>query len=177
MLHPRTLSFAVAIQMASVPLLAQSTQPAVDRPASAAAAARPEVPTVGTGPDGATLRCRDGSYPAPKAPESACAEKGGVLVRFPLRHVPPTAASVAETRIAPRVEAHATEPDTAVPAGFIPFAVRRSARDTLTGPPAGATLLCKDGTYVVRDTSAARCQARGGLKLRFETRRPQNSPN
>lgn len=40
-------------------------------------------------------------------------------------------------------------------------------------PPAGATLLCVNGSYVVADTSSARCAQAGGVRLRFEVpRRP-----
>jgi len=138
-------------------------QAPVDRPA---AAARVAPPTVGTGPNGATLRCRDGSYPAPKAPDSACAANGGVLVRFPLRYLSEPATATAPTPPTPAQRAPAAV-DRPRPDGFVPLVEVRARGDTLRGPPIGATLLCKDGSYILRDTSASLCQSRGGLHLRL----------
>jgi len=129
--------------------------------------------TTGTGPNGATLRCRDGSYPAPNAADSACETKGGVLVRFPLRRVPqPVAAGTGSASATP--SARAPRADSAAaeirrPEGFVPYAER--AAQNPTAPPEGATLLCTNGTYVVRDTTSARCATHGGVQLRFEPRR------
>jgi hypothetical protein len=117
----------------------------------------------GLGPNGATLRCRDGSYPAPFAPESACDAKGGVLVKFRVRGSPaplPAPPAVAETP----------------PTVTVPLLERPPSKaNTVIAPPPkpdGATLLCRDGTYVTADTSVTRCAQRGGVKVRFLPSRP-----
>lgn len=139
---------------------------------------------VGMGPNGATLRCRDGFFPAPGAPDAACQDHGGVLARFPLRRTPSRAA---EAQAAARTEGEArraargasstsaamaaARSDSARPAGFEPIAVRRARADSLNRAantrPDGATLLCTDGTWIVRDTVQARCRPHGGVRVVF----------
>jgi len=170
---PVSGTFAAALAMGFALLLGPTTARAQG------AAPPPRAPVAGAqgfGPNGATLKCRDGSYPAAGAPTSACDGKGGVLVRYPTRPVrpaSPAAASVSET---PEVRSSTRE---AVPEpGFVSFAEiqRRVAEDKARGgrPPEGATLLCEDGTYVIRDTTSVRCQAKGGVRARFE---PQPRPD
>jgi hypothetical protein len=113
------------------------------------------------------------------APDSACEGKGGVLVRFPTVRPGPEEAARANARAAEseaaarRARRPARADSVAPPAGFVPFSQSRASRDTLAPPPEGATLLCGDGSYVVRDTTAVRCQSRGGVRLRLEApRRP-----
>lgn len=137
---------------------------------------------VGMGPNGATLRCRDGFFPPAGAPDAACQERGGVLARFPLRRTPSrateaqaTARAEAEARRNARAASGsnaamaAARADGARPAGFEPIAVRRARADSLNRaaatPPAGATLLCTDGTWIVRDTTQARCGTHGGVRI------------
>lgn len=139
--------------------------------AAARAAASPLPPIVerteGSGPNGATMRCKDGSYPPNGAPDSACNGRGGILVRFPLRRYP-------QPSTAPRLVAAPRPPsapaDTATANALLrePPMVNR-AREFLPAerPPAEATLLCNDGTFVVRDTTSTRCATRGGVMLRF----------
>jgi hypothetical protein len=117
----------------------------------------------GTGPNGATLRCRDGSYPAPMAPDSACEGKGGVLLRFRLRGTPPPLPARA-VPVAPAPAQVSAPPDVRPPSRASVFVPPPPA-------PAGATLMCKDGTYIVADTSSVRCASNGGVKLRFRSRR------
>lgn len=130
------------------------------------------VPVNGTGrgPNGATLRCKDGSYPAPGAADSACDGKGGVLVRFPARRTPPPpAAAAAPTRPAPP----RTVRDTTPPEGFVPWRERRAraaAEDAQLRIPEGATLRCRDGEWILRDSTTARCAAHGGVQLRVAPR-------
>lgn len=130
-------------------------------PAPAAARVRPAERVTGTGPSGATMRCRDGSYVTTTA-DDACAAKGGVLVRYPLRRVPeppPERARVAAPTVAPTPsEAAPAEPAPASRANVVVPAERA---------PANATFLCHDGTYIVADTSRARCATRGGVRLTF----------
>lgn len=114
----------------------------------------------GSGPNGATIRCRDGSHPAPMAPDAACSAKGGVLLRYPLRRTaaPSSAPALIAAPATPTIPA--PQPPARVrPAGDGVVPVRR--------PPADATLLCVDGTFITADTSAAACGARGGVKVRF----------
>ncbi|MBK7907630.1 MAG: hypothetical protein IPJ78_13860 [Gemmatimonadetes bacterium] len=116
----------------------------------------------GTGPGGATLRCRDGSYLVGPTDDGACAAKGGLLVRFPLRRVP-------ERTVRPAAAA-VPEPPTRAQDAVPPDAVMENrARVVIPAepPPANATFQCRDGTYVVADTSRARCGARGGVRLAF----------
>jgi hypothetical protein len=118
----------------------------------------------GLGPNGATLRCRDGSYPAPFAPESSCDAKGGVLVKFRVRGTP---APLPAPPAAPAAPASVTAPLMERPPS--------KANTVIAAPvkPEGATLLCRDGTFVVADTSAIRCAQRGGVKVRFLPSRPR----
>lgn len=114
----------------------------------------------GSGPNGATIRCRDGSHPAPMAPDAACATKGGVLLRYPLRRTaaPSSAPALLAAPATPTFPAP-KPPARVRPAGDGVVPVRR--------PPADATLLCMDGTFITTDTSAAACGAKGGVKARF----------
>ena len=125
---------------------------------------------VGAGPGGATLRCRDGSYPAPRAADSACESKGGVMVRFPLKPVPGPST--------PTPPAPAARAATPVPSGSATTSSRspapavRPARPEPVTVPSDATLLCTDGTIIRADTVAARCGEHGGLRARFPRRAP-----
>jgi hypothetical protein len=145
-----------------------ATKPA-DASARAAAPARPPIVerTEGSGPNGATMRCKDGSYPPTGALDSACDGKGGILVRFPLRRFP-------EASKTPRVIAAPTPPraaaDTATSAALLrePAMVNR-AKEFLPAArtPDNATMQCTDGTFIVADTSSTRCATRGGVLVRF----------
>lgn len=118
----------------------------------------------GMGPNGATLRCRDGSYPAPFAPESACDAKGGVLVKFRVRGTPAPLPAPPATPAAPQ---SVTVPLMERPPSKANMVIAPAVR------PEGATLLCRDGSYVVADTSATRCAQKGGVKVRFLPGRPR----
>lgn len=115
---------------------------------------------VGTGPNGATLRCRDGSHPAPMAPDAACQGKGGVLLRYPVRRTaaPSATPALVTAPAAPTIPAP-TPPARVRPTGDGVIPARR--------PPADATLLCVDGTFITADTAAAACGAHGGVKVRL----------
>jgi hypothetical protein len=128
--------------------------------------------TRGAGPNGATLRCRDGSHPAPGAADAACADKGGVAARYPLIPIP--GAPPAEQRAAARRAASeaAQKKATAAEVRAAPPTVGpRNATVVPVEPrPADATLLCNDGTVIRADTTATRCATHGGLKGRFTPR-------
>jgi hypothetical protein len=120
----------------------------------------------GTGPNGAKLRCRDGSYPAANAADNACDAKGGVLVRFPLRRVPERAGPMPRAA-APAVPAPPADP---TPEPALRATAPRAPAQTV---PANATLLCVDGTFIVSDTASVRCAGKGGVSVIFPaTRRP-----
>lgn len=146
-------------------------------PASAQQAPRsaPDSAVVGHGPNGATLRCRDGSYPSAGAPDSACDTKGGVLARFPVVRRPAATPAAQVRKAPPARDPRLTTRDTTPPEGFVTHEEMRrqvQAANARGGrPPEGATLLCANGTYVVADTAAARCAQAGGVRLRFEPRR------
>lgn len=123
----------------------------------------------GAGPNGATMRCRDGSYPAAGAPATACDSKGGVLVRFPVRATPQPRSAPSAAPAAVRSGPANAAPDTTPPAGFVPWKNRASVAATQNAVPApqGATLRCQDGTWIARDTSSLRCAAHGGVQARI----------
>ncbi len=169
------LVMAMAMVAAPAVVAAQAATPAqATTPAPPAAmAASPASPTVpgetltGSGPNGATMRCRDGSYPAPLAPDSACEGKGGILVRFPVlrRPAPRPAVKVTPAPALPGDEAASTAPSVETPTAS-------RANIVIPAPrvPDGATMQCRDGSFVVADTSATRCSARGGVHVRFPQR-------
>lgn len=171
---------SVALAALGVALLLSPAHPtlgAQGTPATPPAASKPVAGAQGFGPNGATLRCRDGSYPAAGAPDSACDGKGGVLVRYPSRPVRPAkavAAPAAGSAAAARTEPTATP----APADFVPFSEVQARvegdKARRARPPEGATLLCQDGSYVVADTASIRCQQKGGVRARFT---PQPRPN
>lgn len=166
----RHLATVLAVLCAATAADAQQRETAV--PASSAGSAR-QAPTpilTGSGPNGATLRCRDGSYPAPMAPTSACDGKGGVLVRFPVKATPQQAATAAPP--AARSAAR-SNPLPAPPESFVPWRARAAqvnAQNAAQRPPAGATLRCNDGTWIVSDTTQARCANAGGVQMRLPHR-------
>ena len=133
--------------------------------------------TRGAGPNGATMRCKDGTHPPATAPASACDARGGVLVRYPSLTAPAAPASGGEETVIP-VPRGARGAEGAMAArdgrgGGATAAGRDAGRDAprrVTRPPADATLLCTDGTYVRADTTSARCGAHGGVRLRFQRR-------
>lgn len=127
---------------------------------------KPAEVVTGTGPNGAKMRCRDGSYPAPSAADNACETKGGILVRFALRRVPERA------RPMPRVAAPIVPPP---PSQTEPDASLRAAapRTAASAIPANATFICVDGSVIVADTASVRCAGKGGVSVIFpQKRRP-----
>ena len=94
-------------------------------------------------PAGAVALCADGAYIVVPAAPSECAAKGGLRVVFPHRVSPPPNASLNPLRSTMSLQ---TVPDT---------------------PPAGATMRCKDGTYLSGAPLADRCSASGGVAVVF----------
>lgn len=169
-----TSALATAAWFAAVPARAHAQDTAtVVRPVGTtpqpAPAGRPRLAenVVGTGPNGATMRCKDGSYPAVNAPATACDSKGGVLVRFPLRRTPENGPAL--RRAGPVAPPADTVSTTALKLEPMPERSREIVPAVM--PPANATLQCGDGTFVVRDTSSVRCTGKGGVALIFPPRR------
>jgi hypothetical protein len=142
-------------------------------PASLAAQTRPAPTMTGTGPNGATMRCRDGSHPPANSPASACDSKGGLAYRYPMRAQPnPVGSTAASPAAAPSASRPAAQTETPAPKSWSERVAETRAANLASLPPRDATLLCSDGTFVVRDTSAARCAAHGGLKARIAPQAP-----
>ena len=161
----------LASASASAQQSASPVTPASGNAANAVAPARPGKPAevvTGTGPNGAKMRCRDGSYPAANAADTACDAKGGILVRFPLQRVPASAPTLGRVQ-APVVQAPkdpATDAELRAP-------IRRASDPVVPtpAPPPDATLMCADGTFIVADTVRARCASKGGVSLIFPVKR------
>lgn len=129
--------------------------------------------TRGSGPNGATMRCKDGSHPAANAPATACDARGGVLVRYPLVVVPAAVPAGERERVIPvpaGARPRAGVRDGGATAATAPGGTEGTGPQRAVRPPADATLLCGDGTYVRADTTSARCGAHGGVRLRFRRR-------
>ena len=145
---------ATGLLLASAPLAAQAAAPAGSPGAAATAApARTPLPECveGTGPNGAAMRCRDGTFQAVSAGDAACDARGGIAVRFPLKRTP-IAPAPAGRRSAPAPAAGAASTAPAVQAA--PFASRANVVVPAEPVPACASLQCGDGSYVVQDTRA-----------------------
>lgn len=108
-------------------------------PPAPATAAAPLVP-----PADAVALCRDGTFIVAPATVAGCESRGGIHVVMP-RRVPP-AAPVAT----PASESRADD------------AARERAAAT---PPPGATMRCKDGTWLTGAQDATRCENAGGVAL------------
>jgi len=106
------------------------------RPAAAAARAEP--------PANAVAQCKDGTFVVPPNDASACASHRGLLVLMPQRAAPPARAVAARMPVSAPAAARAAAPSDA-PA------------------PDGATMRCKDGTYLTGAPSEGRCDAYGGV--------------
>ena len=126
------------------PLAAQEpprTLPAASPPPSAPAPAPRLMPP----PGNAVAQCNDMSFVVPPAQPSACATRGGVKVVLPgARKVP------APLTTAPSVRSAA------------PPSATLSRNDA---PPAGATMRCRDGTWLSGTPSDSRCAQNGGLAV------------
>ena len=164
-----TTFLRAAVVAALLPLPALAQQAGTVPPARPDSSYRAPASVRGAGPNGATLRCRDGSHPAPLAPETACDGKGGVAVRYP-RIATPAAPTRATAPAASTPPAAAVQAEPEAPA---PTPSRANVRIDAERPPADATLHCNDGTFIRADTSAARCASHGGLRARIPRRAPR----
>lgn len=118
---------------------------------------RPVAPApVATPPANAVAQCADGTFIAAPGDASGCASHGGLRILLPRQPAPPPAVSRAA---AAPVASLAAQPSSAA-------------------PPLGATMRCKDGTYLGGAPSDAACYGHGGLAAAIVTpRTPPPSPS
>jgi hypothetical protein len=141
----RTLIASLVLVVApAAPLMAQEpprTLPAASPPPPAPAPAPKLLPP----PPEAVAQCNDLTFVVPPAQPAACGTRGGVKLTLPgLRRAPAPPAA------APSVRAATTQP-------------APNARDD--APPAGATMRCRDGTWLSGTPSDSRCDRNGGLAV------------
>ncbi len=143
---------ALAVSMAApCSARAQSAPPTprVSPPPPAPVAAIPAV----TPPDSAVALCMDGSWVKEPRTASDCAARGGLKVTMPPKpQAPPTPGAANQSVIA------------------LQPALLRSA------PPAGATMQCKDGTYLFGAPSESRCAQNGGVTVTYPAAAPPPPP-
>jgi len=132
----RQLSFALAVSLVGARAAAQAP---IAAPASAVPpdSVRPKpVVSVVEPPANAVARCTDGAFVIAPSDAATCAAHGGLRVVFPRRAAPRPAVAATPSLVA--------QPATAV-------------------APAGATMRCKDGTYLGGVPTASRCARFGGV--------------
>lgn len=161
-----------SMQMLRLPALLAAALLATAGSVQAQGTATPAATMVGSGPNGATMRCGDGSHPAPNAAASACDGKGGVALRYPMRAQPkPVAAAPQAAPVGGGAQQSARPAAPAVQSWREQTAAAREANRAAM-PTRETTLQCRDGSFVARDTSSARCAAHGGVKARFSPPNP-----
>ena len=146
----RVTSAATAVAslaLGAAVLGAQGNPPPVSVPPAGSLKAPPQAavsPFARVPGDSDVALCNDGTWV--KAPRLAtdCAARGGLTVAMPQR---------------PK------RPAPAIPAAAIraPTASAASAAMATAEPPAGATMRCKDGTYLGGTPSTSSCSANGGV--------------
>lgn len=129
-----------ACLLLAAPLAAQEPARALP-PASPAPTAPVAAPTLAPLPANAVAVCNDQSVIVAPATPSGCATRGGVKVTLPGHRTAPT-------------------PEAVRPAPKGPTAVTPALRNDT--PPAGATMRCRDGTWLTGPAAAARCDGNGG---------------
>lgn len=106
--------------------------------------------TVAAVPANAVARCGDGTYLLSGSAANGCAAHGGIRVILPREGTPPPPAA---TRII-----------------STPAATRAAAASAT--PPAGATMRCRDGTFLSGAPSDAACAGHSGLAAALMPPRP-----
>lgn len=150
----RTLTAALlfAAPLLAVPVGAPLAAQEPVRPMPAASAPPPApatAPKVVPPPVDAVAQCNDLTFVVAPAEPAACASRGGVKVFLPgIRRAPvPTAAAAAMRAADARSEAR-------------PATIPRT-----DAPPAGATMRCRDGSWLTGAPAASRCDRNGGLAV------------
>jgi len=135
----------VALVVAPLAMGAQGVPPT---PMPAAAPPPPPVtaPAPVTPPENAVALCSDDTFVLAPATVAACDARGGLKVAMPPRRVPPPAPD--------------TAPGTAPGMAPVPMLMQVAPEAT---PPAGATMRCKDGTWLTGSPAGNRCVERGGV--------------
>jgi len=105
---------------------------------------RPKAAVSSAPPANAVALCRDGTYIVAPSDASACGTHRGLQVAMIQRAAPPAAAG--------RVAAPAA-------------AMRATPVAAAETPPAGATMRCKDGTWLNGTTAAGACAGHAGLAM------------
>ena len=115
-------------------------------------------------PAGATARCNDGSF-VTGTPESDCASRGGILVRFPQRDVPPAGPALTPRAVTspPTVETPIELPAPARPAAMA------ARTENVESAPAEGGARCRNGDLVTGAVGDA-CAGRGGIAIRYAPR-------
>lgn len=139
-LRPLVAGGALALLVSLAPSLGAQEAPRPAAPASPPPAAPAPAAASTAPPPNAVALCNDQSFVLAPALPAACASRGGIKLVLPtFRPTPPTA----------------TAPQ--------PAAVRAPEPLRDDTPPAGATMRCKDGTWLTGEPAAARCAGNGGL--------------
>ena len=140
------LSVALALTLSTSLLAAQTPAPPLRAPAPASAmppdSVRPATSLpVSEPPANAVAQCTDGAFVLAPDNARACAAHRGLRVLLPGRITgPPPVAAATRAPVMTRA---------AAPANGV--------------APAGATMRCKDGTYLSGATAASRCDSFGGV--------------
>jgi hypothetical protein len=136
-----------AVQLQTAPV----RQPS--RPGVAPDSVAPRATAAQEMPANAVARCGDGTYLVDRVDAAGCATHGGLSVILPRSAAPQRPAATARPAAVPT--AAVAQPQT---------------------PPAGATMRCKDGTYLAGTPSAERCGSNGGLAAILPAGRPASPP-
>ncbi len=161
-----------SMQMLRLPVLLAAAMLATAGSAQAQGTATPAPTMVGSGPNGATIRCGDGSHPAPNAAATACDGKGGVALRYPMRAQPTPVAQPAQAAPVRGGAQRATAPEAPAAQPWSEQTAAARAANRAAMPTRETTLQCNDGSFIARDTSSARCTSHGGVKARFNPPSP-----
>ncbi|MDQ8155596.1 MAG: hypothetical protein P3B98_13160 [Gemmatimonadota bacterium] len=125
-------------------------------------------------PDGATIKCKDGSWAPKGADASACDAHRGLAYRLPEITTPPAAKPRPDAGQARPTPPNA--PEVVGGARDASGSARSSAdiaeRPAAAPPPSNAVMLCRDGTYLSGERVASRCDSHGGLTGFLPARRP-----
>lgn len=134
----------IGIAPLAAPLAAQEPPQALP-PASPPPTGPAPAPKVVPPPANAVAQCNDLTFVVPPSQPASCSTRGGVKLTLPgVRPTPAPLAATASVRAA-------TPPPAA------------SARND--APPAGATMRCRDGTWLAGTPSDSRCDRNGGLAV------------
>lgn len=151
---PRPAAAAAPSSQPSVAAAPAAGPQPMAAPATLPDSVRPRAAAAPALPANAVAQCVDGTFIVAPRDASACGSHRGVLVRFPVHAPPPRPSAVAP---------------------MAALAVPRPSASPANAPP-GATMQCKDGTFLTGQPAAARCGANGGLAAILPAPRTTPSP-